>query len=480
MLNKNNIIFGSNRKRTIPAMKKLIPLFLLFVFCKPANAQEVIYEINTPDFFDSDGDGYGDLNGVSQKLDYLLQFGVTSIMLSPIYQSYNGYTNSFEEVDKTQGTWGDYKSLLKAVHLRRMKLYQDVSLEYISRKHEWFTKAVDNPQSKYADYIYYNKEKQTKEQLDSNVTDNQSKAVAVNLNNAEVLAYFIKILSKLADMDGDGTFKDGVDGFRILETAHDTTAPEIKNKSKETFWKPLIANLKKVNPEGIVFVSQNKNTPASEWLITANADRIYANGINKAIATLDKEKIITAADSAFTNTPENKKQVVFFKEQAANENEIVSINNISERKVAAALNILLGGVPSIYYGQETGDSWQTPRNKQNEQMVSEGQVQNNNSLWNFYKQLVNLRRRQPAVGLGSFKNVDNSAKGVISFIRQRDNDKVLVVINLSDTEQPVTITDNSLHLNKLQLLMGSANYNFRRGGRTIIVPPYWVQVWKVL
>lgn len=102
----------------------------------------VVYHVYVRSFFDSDGDGHGDLKGVLAKLDYIESLGVDAIWLSPIHPSPNrdwGYDISdFEGVQADYGTMDDFQALLDAVHARGLKLLLDEVLSHTSDEHAWF------------------------------------------------------------------------------------------------------------------------------------------------------------------------------------------------------------------------------------------------------------------------------------------------------------------------------------------------------
>src|ERR1041384_2228386 len=99
---------------------------------------EVIYHLFQRSFYDSNGDLQGDLKGVRQKLDYLRDLGVTSILLSPLYESvfYHNYVSGdFEKIDEEFGSMTDFIDLVKAVHAHGMKIYLDMETQYLTEDH---------------------------------------------------------------------------------------------------------------------------------------------------------------------------------------------------------------------------------------------------------------------------------------------------------------------------------------------------------
>lgn len=111
----------------------------------------VIYHVYVRSFFDSDGDGHGDLNGVRAKLDYIENLGVDAIWLSPIHPSPNrdwGYDISdFDGVQADYGTLDDFQALLDEVHARGMKLILDEVLSHTSDEHPWFVESLAGGES---------------------------------------------------------------------------------------------------------------------------------------------------------------------------------------------------------------------------------------------------------------------------------------------------------------------------------------------
>jgi len=119
---------------------------------------KIAYQIYPKSFCDSNGDGIGDLKGIISKLDYLKDLGVDIIWLSPIYCSPlvdQGYDISdYYNIDPRFGTMEDMDELLKQAKKRNMYILMDLVVNHCSDKHEWFKKALDDPEGEYADYFY--------------------------------------------------------------------------------------------------------------------------------------------------------------------------------------------------------------------------------------------------------------------------------------------------------------------------------------
>src|ERR1700712_4643212 len=112
----------------------------------------VVYQIYPRSFADSDGDGLGDVPGITSKLDHLVELGVDVVWLSPIYRSPqddNGYDISdYEDIDPMFGTLADVDALIAAAHERGIKLVMDLVVNHTSDEHPWFRearRATDDP-----------------------------------------------------------------------------------------------------------------------------------------------------------------------------------------------------------------------------------------------------------------------------------------------------------------------------------------------
>jgi len=124
--------------------------------------EAVFYQIYPRSFKDSNGDGIGDLGGIISKLDYLKDLGVDAIWLSPVYDSPNddnGYDiRDYHKIMAEFGNMEDFDELLKEVHARDMKLIMDLVINHTSDEHEWFQKALAEPDSKYGNYYLFRDE----------------------------------------------------------------------------------------------------------------------------------------------------------------------------------------------------------------------------------------------------------------------------------------------------------------------------------
>ena len=128
---------------------------------------KVAYQIYPKSFYDTNGDGVGDLKGVISKLDYLKELGIDIIWLSPIYQSPfadQGYDiSNYYQIDPRFGTMEDLQELIDEAKKRNLSLILDLVVNHCSDEHEWFQKALKDPKSEYGDYFYIREGKDGKE-----------------------------------------------------------------------------------------------------------------------------------------------------------------------------------------------------------------------------------------------------------------------------------------------------------------------------
>lgn len=121
--------------------------------------EKIAYQIYPKSFLDTNGDGIGDLRGIISKLDYLKELGVDIIWLSPIYKSPfvdQGYDISdYYSIAPEFGTMEEFDELLAEAKKREMYIIMDLVVNHCSDQHEWFQKALADPEGEYADYFYF-------------------------------------------------------------------------------------------------------------------------------------------------------------------------------------------------------------------------------------------------------------------------------------------------------------------------------------
>src|SRR5580693_4415605 len=150
--------------------RRLIPLLFALLLTPAARPQAapadpwynhaVIYEIYPRSFQDSNGDGVGDLNGITQRLDYLQTLGVDAIWIAPMYPSPQvdfGYDiANYTAIDPQYGTLADFDRLVDAAKQRHIRVLLDMVLNHTSDKHPWFVDSAKSRTNPHADWYIWN------------------------------------------------------------------------------------------------------------------------------------------------------------------------------------------------------------------------------------------------------------------------------------------------------------------------------------
>ena len=210
--------------------------------------EAVVYQIYPRSFKDSDGDGIGDLKGLTGKLDYVKSLGVDIVWLNPIYGSPNadnGYDiSNYDDIMKEFGTMADFDVLLTQMHKRGLKLVMDLVVNHCSDEHEWFKQARSSRTNKYRNYFHWWPAEKGKPAFRPGSFEVDGSGWRYDtLTNSYYLHYFSY---KQPDLNWENPelrkeiyammnrwFKKGVDGFRmdvIPIIAKDTSFPVITQK----------------------------------------------------------------------------------------------------------------------------------------------------------------------------------------------------------------------------------------------------------
>lgn len=216
--------------------------------------EAVVYQIYPRSFQDSDGDGVGDLKGLTGKLDYVKSLGIDIVWLNPIYGSPNadnGYDiSNYDDIMKEFGTMADFDLMLAEMHKRGIKLVMDLVVNHCSDEHEWFKQARSSRTNTYRNYFHWWPAENGKPPFRPGAFEVDGSGWRFDsLTNSYYLHYFSY---KQPDLNWENPklrqeiyammnrwFKKGVDGFRmdvIPFIAKDTTFPVITEQDlKEKF-----------------------------------------------------------------------------------------------------------------------------------------------------------------------------------------------------------------------------------------------------
>ena len=215
--------------------------------------ESVVYQIYPRSFKDSNGDGVGDLKGITSKLDYVKSLGIDVIWLNPIFSSPNddnGYdVSDYSNIMKEFGTMADFDEMLKAAHDRKLKIVLDLVANHSSDEHKWFQEARKSRTNPYRNYYHWWDEEKGKPNKRVSFFDVNGDAWKYDeTTKSYYLHYFSQ---KQPDLNWENPklrqemysmlkfwFDKGVDGFRmdvIPFISKDTTFPPIPAEYKDNY-----------------------------------------------------------------------------------------------------------------------------------------------------------------------------------------------------------------------------------------------------
>jgi len=438
----------------------------------------VCYEIFVRSFYDSDGDGIGDLNGLVQKLDYINDgnprtqhdLGMRCIWLMPIVAaaSYHGYdATNYYRVNPEYGTNQDFKRLVAAAHQRGIRVLIDMVLNHVSSDHPTFKDALLNPRSRYRDWFRWSPTKPDQKGPwgqevwhKSPVREEYYYGVFyegmpdLNYANSAVREEAKKIARFwLKEMRVDGFRLDAIpflieDGDRLAGSAG-THALLHEYATYVHQIAPKAFTIGEVYDSTGTMLTYYPDQLDAHFAFEASDAIIDAVRTGRAKNLLDKYLRLQRAlpGSRWSPFLRNHDQPRTMTELAG---------NVPEAKLAATLLLTLPGLPFIYYGEEIGMTGNKPDPRlrtpmhwsrgtaagftsgmpweplQTDSLTANVDVEDRDatSLLNLYRRLIRLRASNAAVGMGELVPLDANNDAVVAYIRRRGNQAVLVIANL--------------------------------------------------
>jgi glycosidase len=494
--------------------------------------RDVFYLVFVRSFADSNGDHIGDFHGIEQRLQYLRDLGVTSIILTPIVPSttyHNYFTSRFDAVDPAYGNLAAFQHLVMATHRRHMKIYLDEEIQYVEWGHLWWTESTGNPASRFSGYILYKNgsDSQPEQGFLEGATsvgyDGRAARIAVvNLDSPAVQAYFAGLFTWWLDPYRDGRFTAGVDGFRIDHMMDDLDHMGRLRHLDENFWAPLFARSRAVNPAISIIAEQADWQYGDDLLKHGDVDIVYAFPLRKAIVTLDRDTIAREIEATQAHTPPGKGQLIFIENHDTDRFASLVEGDPRKERIGAALTVLLKGSPLIYYGQELGmkgrqlhgtssdgndipvreamrwarriedaggatwyrgkELWWTDRYARDDDGISvEDQQGREGSLLEYYRQLLTLRRSHVELQQGEQRVLSADAPGLLVVSRTLGTHQSLLVVNCSAAAVSAHIADSDLpglhgrtHPKDLLAVSGTATPG--ADGLVITIDPFGVRL----
>ena len=436
----------------------------------------VTYEIFVQSFNDSNGDGIGDINGVTEKLDYIKELGANAIWFMPIMPSptYHKYdVTDYRAIHPDYGTMEDFKRLLDEAHKRDIKIVIDMIINHTSTQHPWFDGSKSGIENPYRDYYVWARKDTIATFLDKKVVTLDSDNIRqwhdpgngdhfyygffwggmpdLNFDNPELRA-------EIYDIGRFWLEEVGVDGFRLDAAKH--IFPDDRPLDNHAFWKEFRSKMEAIKPDvylvGEVYDKKEIVAPYLPGLPALfNFDFHYT--LLEALNTEDgmllarKQKEIldfyqgitpSFIDAIFSSNHDQPRLL----------NELGS--DPQKYKQASMILLTMPGAPYLYYGEEIGmlglkpdenirepflwdeKSKDTGRTKwiepvyTNDKTVTPLAAQKSDptSYFNHYKSLIAFRNSHPALAIGSLDLLtEDLPKSIMAYKRKSGDQEILVL-----------------------------------------------------
>ncbi|MBQ6887252.1 MAG: alpha-amylase [Lachnospiraceae bacterium] len=500
------------------------------------------YEVFVYSFYDSDGNGVGDIQGLTQKLDYINDgddttrddLGFNGIWLMPIMPSttYHKYdVTDYCDIDPEYGTLDDFKVLVEECHNRDVNVIIDFVMNHTSSKHEWFVAACEylkelgekEPSENECPYFgYYNftKEKQADYYYNVPGTDWYyegkfwSEMPDLNLENPALRQEFENIV--------DFWLEIGVDGFRLdaaKEFYSDNTTANVevlswfndmvKSKKEDAY---IVAE---VWTEVDVYAKYYESGIDSVFDFGfANNDGMIANvvkGMSGYNAT-SYGKAVASLEERFGKYNENYIDAPFYTNHDMGRSAGYYGGEYAEAqiKMSAALNLFMNGSAFVYYGEELGMKgagrdenkrapmfWETdgeaegmcdgPKDMEEVEMIYpsfEEQKEDTYSIYNFYKQAVLLRNRYPEIARGDVTYLEEvSDSKVCVLLKEYEGSKILLAFNVSKEKMVIDLSNLSIEGVEpaglnVEGMLVTGEEAVEKGKTSLVLPGYSVAILK--
>lgn len=487
-------------------IKKLCAFFLLPLLflsgcqseqAEPPARNSVYYQIFVGSFYDSDGDGIGDLQGVIEKLDYLQHdLGVSGIWLSPIHPSptYHKYdVVDYYAIDEDFGTLADFRELADEVDTRGMDLMMDFVFNHTSSEHPWFVEAktaVLNGEPDTSDYVdYYHFSSEMAPGYTQLGTDYYyesqfwSEMPDLNLDNPAVRAEIADIAAFWVD--------EGVNAFRLDATTH-FYEDQIGQNTEVLGW--FMETVRAIDEdiyvvgeawtgESVVLQMYESGIDSFFNFQFSQNDGSIMKAINKGNGQGLAETVVSyqekmkaanpaAVDALFLSNHDNGRSAAYF------------ANQLDKQKLAASIYLLMPGNSFVYYGEEIGmlgsgvdENKRLPMEWGADEMknipkrypgadypefelasVAE-QLAAEDSLLAHYQNAIQIKNRYPELVEGSLEVVPVAQQAIYAL----RHDDLIVLHNLSD--EPVIMTIEGEILEQL-------NSTTKQKGSELELSPY--------
>ena len=445
------------------------------------------YEIFVRSFFDSDGDGIGDLRGVTEKLDYIndgnagtdRDLGARCIWLMPVNEasSYHGYdATDYYRVEPDYGTNDDFKRLVVEAHRRGVAVLVDMVLNHVSSEHPWFTEALGDPGAPHRSWFRWATSLPAERGSWGQEVWHKSPVrdeyyYGVFWHGMPDLDYHTPAVREEAKRIAAFWLTEmGVDGFRLDAVPYLVEEPgqQIGTAGTHAFLREYAASIRAIAPDaftvGEVWDGLDRMLPyypdqlesyfafdLSDLLIAAVRD-----GSPQALLDRYAQFQQSVPDARYSTSLRNHDQT----------RTLTALGgDIARAKLAATLLLTLPGLPFVYYGEEIGMSGDKPDERLRTPMQWSGsanagftrgtpweslqadwattsverQDRDPGSLLDLYRRLIRLRLDHSALGTGDYTVLRASSPTVAAYLR-RDRDRVVLVVANMGATSAVNVT----------------------------------------
>lgn len=487
-------------------------------------AAGVSYEVFVQSFCDSNGDGIGDLRGLTGKLPYLHDLGIETLWLMPIHPSpsYHKYdVTNYYEIHPDYGTLEDFKTLIREAHRLGMKIIMDLVINHCSRLHPWFTSAL-HPKSPYRNYFIWAtlEEIAAAGTLVKNKTGDSDNVHQWNPVHGQDELYFSYFWSGMPDLNYDnpqvreevfriGQFwlmETGVDGFRLDAAKH--LYPDERARDTQAFWKEFKRQMESCKPDvlliGEVWSALEQQVPFAEGFSALfNFDLAYS-----ILETIRNEKVMQAsvsgeawklnsgspvdlilkADQSFKQVSSCFQNATFLSNHDQERVYSFLKKNKAKAKLAASVLLTLPGMPYLYYGEEIGmagskpdihlrepfiwehgslhnTSWM-PARYQDKTPPLASQINDPASMYRHYKTLIRLRKTSEALSVGGLEPLNLHDEELLGYMRCTPSQSAMVIHHLSGKSKPLKVA-----MEGFEIIFPTPK-NLRKKQEMIVLPPY--------
>lgn len=478
------------------------------------------YEVFVYSYCDSNGDGVGDFNGLTSKLDYIADMGFNGIWLMPVMPSttYHKYdVTDYCAIDPQYGTMEDFDRFLAACEERGIKVILDLVVNHTSTQHTWFQEAVQalrdgDRENPYIDYYYFTNEKPAGSYYPASASGWYYEAVFwdqmpdLNLENEQLRAEFERIIRFWLEK--------GVHGFR-LDAAKEYYSGNAPKNIEVLAW--LEDTCKSINPESYLVAEVWENTDAMYAYYTSGIDSLFDFPFAQSSGRLAKNLLLAEPNAdAYARAVLSSEQLRLEKNPDSI-NAVFFTNHDTARaagflrsdaaliKTAWGMSLMQGGSAFVYYGEEIGMVGSGKDENKRAPMYwtadlrAEGvpygppgmevqdkrfppldeQQKDPDSILNYIKRAIRLRNENPEIARGTNSLLPSQISSVCAFRKDWQDSSLIVVENLSKAEAVWTLPDGESG-RKIRGYLSTAQENVPSlsGGGELTLPPNSIVILK--